>query len=106
MTKVSEIQDSELDQLLTRERFVVAYLMNPSSNSCRQLEPIMEQLAQAYEDRTTIVKLDINKNKLSAQKYSVYIIPATLIFKNGQIVEKLLGVATYEIFLDIINQYV
>jgi thioredoxin 1 len=105
MSEVSEIQDSELDELLTRERFVITYLMTHRSDSCRQLNPIMEQLADNYEDRATLVKIDINKNKITPQKFSVYIIPAILIFKNGLLVDKLLGVATYENFTLAIDQH-
>ncbi|GET37784.1 thioredoxin family protein [Microseira wollei] len=105
MSEVWEIQDSELDAILTRERFVITYLMTPRSDSCRQLAPIMAQLAQAYEDRATIVKIDINKNKIAPQKLNVYIIPAVLIFQNGILREKLLGVATYENFRTAIDQH-
>lgn len=105
MSEVSEIQDSELDELLTRERFVITYLMTHQSDSCRLLNPIMEQLADNYEDRATLVKIDINKNKITPQKFSVYIIPAVLIFKNGLLVEKLLGAATYENFTLAIDQH-
>lgn len=106
MSEVSEIQDSLVDSLLSRERFVVIYLMAPRSDSCRQLEPIMAQLANTYDGLATIVKLDINKNKITPQKFSVYIIPAVLIFKHGQLVEKLLGVASYENFRSAIDQYI
>ena len=105
MSEVCEIQDSELDEVLTRERFVITYLMTNRSDSCRKIEPIMEQLAQAYEGRATIVKIDISKNKIAPQKFSVYIIPAVLIFQNGILVEKLLGVATYENFITAIDKH-
>lgn len=105
MSQVSEIQDCQLDELLTRERFVITYLMTHKSDSCRQLNPIMEQLADNYEDRATLVKIDIKKNKITPQKFSVYIIPAVLIFKNGLLVEKLLGAATYENFTVAIDQH-
>ncbi len=105
MRKVSEIQDRELDEVLTRERFVITYLITSRSDSCRQLNPIMEQLADEYANRATIFKIDINKNKITPQKFSVYIIPAVLIFKNGLLVEKLLGVATYENFRLAIDQH-
>ena len=105
MSEVSEIQDRELDEVLTRERFVITYLITSRSESCRQLNPIMEQLADEYENRAIIFKLDINKNKITPQKFSVYIIPAVLIFKNGLLVEKLLGVASYENFRLAIDQH-
>lgn len=105
MSEVSEIQDSELDELLTRERFVITYLIAHRSDSCLQLNRIMEKLADEYKGRATIFKIDINKNKITPQRFSIYIIPAVLIFKNGILVEKILGVATYEFFLLAIDQH-
>ncbi len=105
MSEVCEIQDSELDEILTSEKFVITYIMATRSDSCRKLEPIMAKLADDYEGRATIVKLDINKNKIAPQKFNVYIIPALLIFQNGILIEKLLGVASYENFRTAIDQH-
>lgn len=106
MSEIAEIQDSEVDSLLSGERFVVIYLMAPQSDSCRNLFPIMAQLANTYDGLAKIVKLDISKNKITPQKFSAYIIPAVLIFKNGILVEKLLWIATYENFRGIIDQHI
>jgi thioredoxin 1 len=57
---------------------------------CRSLAPHLEAIAGAHAG-VKIVKLNIDENRLTAQKYRVTSIPLLLVFKNGEIVEKLVG---------------
>ncbi|MDP3313294.1 thioredoxin [Lutibacter sp.] len=60
---------------------------------CRMVAPIMDQLTAEYEGRASIVKVDVDANQEFAAKYGVRNIPTVLVFKNGEVVEKQVGVA-------------
>ena|ERR687886_1575216 len=105
MSKVSQIQDSEFDTLLTYEGPVVIDFTAPWCGPCRKIAPLMEQLAEEYEGRAQVVKIDIDQNKINAKKFGIKSIPAVLIFKGGELVENLVGVAPYETFSTAIDKY-
>jgi thioredoxin 1 len=65
----------------------------------------MEQLAEEYEGRAQVVKIDIDQNKINAKKFGIKSIPAVLIFKGGELVENLVGVAPYETFSTAIDKH-
>ncbi len=58
---------------------------------CRQISPIIKDLAERYGDRVNIVKMDIEAHPNTAAQYGVRAIPTILAFKNGQVVEQLQG---------------
>ena len=58
---------------------------------CRTLEPIIEKLASKYAGGVKFVKLNIDENPLTAAKYDVRNIPTILLFKNGNMVNRLVG---------------
>ncbi len=104
MSTVDYIQDSEFDALLTYAGPVVVDFTAPWCGPCRKIAPLMEQLAEDYKDRAQVVKIDIDANKQTAKKYSIRSIPAVLIFKGGELVETLVGVAPYEKFTAALEQ--
>lgn len=106
MSKVLQIQDSDFDELLTDDGLVVVDFTAPWCGPCRKIAPLMEQLAEEYEGRVKVAKLDIDQNKINAKKFGIKSIPAVLIFKGGEMVENLVGVAPYEKFTDAVNQHV
>jgi thioredoxin 1 len=59
---------------------------------CRMIAPVVEELAGDYEGRAKVVKLDVDANPETTARYNITSIPTLLVFKNGQVVEKLVGV--------------
>ena len=64
--------------------------------------PIVEKLADELTD-VKIGKLDVDENSDIAEKYNVMSIPTLLVFKNGEVVQKAVGVHTREQLIDMIN---
>lgn len=61
---------------------------------CRLIGPVVEELSKEYEGKATIGKLNVDDNREVAAQYGIMSIPTLLIFKNGQVVEKHVGLAT------------
>ncbi|MFZ2432279.1 MAG: thioredoxin, partial [Lutibacter sp.] len=60
---------------------------------CRMVAPIMDQLTAEYDGKAVIAKVDVDANQKFAAEYGVRNIPTVLVFKNGEVVEKQVGVA-------------
>ena len=58
---------------------------------CRQISPIITELAEQYGDQVKIVKMDIDAHPQTPSRYGVRAIPTILAFKDGQVVEQLQG---------------
>ncbi|MEN9447604.1 MAG: hypothetical protein RJA25_894 [Bacteroidota bacterium] len=61
---------------------------------CRLIGPVVEELSKEYDGKATIGKLNVDDNRDVAAQYGIMSIPTLLIFKNGQVVEKHVGLAT------------
>ena len=58
---------------------------------CKQIAPILEELATEQSDKFVIGKLDVDENVATATKFSVMSIPTLLLFKDGEVVARLVG---------------
>lgn len=58
---------------------------------CRIIAPIIEELASEYEGRAKLCKLDVDNNQQTAMKYGIRSIPTVLFFKDGKLVDTLIG---------------
>ena len=59
---------------------------------CRMIGPVVEELSKEYEGKAIIGKVNVDENPETAVNYGIRSIPTLLIFKNGQIVDKQVGV--------------
>jgi thioredoxin 1 len=58
---------------------------------CRMIGPIIEELAKEMKGKAVFGKLNVDENMQTANKYRISAIPTLLIFKNGKLIDKLLG---------------
>jgi len=72
---------------------------------CRMVTPIIEELATEFEGKATIGKLNVDHHKNVSMKYGIRSIPTILILKNGEVVEKHVGVATKQALTEKINAH-
>lgn len=63
----------------------------PWCGPCRQLAPVIDQLATEYEGSVKVGKVDTDQNPGLAVKYGIQSIPTVMIFKNGEVVNQMLG---------------
>ena len=61
---------------------------------CKMLAPIIEELAPAYEGKVKIGKLNVDNAPATAEKYGIMSIPTLLFIKNGEVVNKIVGLVS------------
>ena len=70
---------------------------------CRAIAPVLEELAEASEGRVTLMKVNVDENPDLAGRYGIRSIPTILFFKQGAIVDRVVGVAPKALLQDIVN---
>ncbi len=73
---------------------------------CRAIAPIVEQLAGEYDGKVKIGKLDVDENPETAVKFGVRSIPTLLLFKNGQVVDTIIGAVQKNVIVQKITPYI
>ena len=97
MTSAIFIQDqTEFETLRTTTSLLVVDCTATWCGPCKVIAPLIDQLAVNYTDRAKVMKLDIDGNKPLAKEFGLKSIPAVLFFKQGQLVDTVIGVKTYE----------
>lgn len=105
MTTVTQVEESNFETLLTSEKLVVVDFTAKWCGPCRKIAPFMEDIAQTYQDRVEVVKVDVDQSKPLAKKYGIRSIPAVLFFQNGDLVETIVGVQPYEKFVSTVDKF-
>lgn len=105
MTTVTQVEESNFETLLTSEKLVIVDFTAKWCGPCKKIAPFMEDIAQTYQDRVEVVKVDIDQSKPLAKKYGIRSIPAVFFFQNGDVVESIVGVQPYEKFVSTVDKF-
>ena len=92
MSKPIAVDDSNFDQaVLQAETPVLVDFWAPWCRPCLMVAPILDELAEEYNGKVTITRLDVDQNPRTAAKYSIMAIPTMLIFKEGKPISNIVG---------------
>ena len=72
---------------------------------CKMIAPVLEEIDSEMSDKVKIVKLDVDENQETAGKFGVMSIPTLLLFKDGEIVEQIVGFQPKEALVELINKH-
>ncbi len=97
--------ETEFDSLLITESLLIVDCTATWCGPCKMVAPLIDKLADNYGDRAKIRKLDIDANKPIAKRFGLRSIPAVMFFKQGELVETLIGVKPYEEFSEAVEKY-
>lgn len=67
---------------------------------CRALAPIVHEIAEEYNDRVKVAKLDVDQNPETASNFGIRSIPTILIFKDGRVVHQIVGLVKKSVLTD------
>ena len=99
-----EITDSNFEEkVLKSSKPVMVDFWAAWCGPCRMVGPIMDELSEEYADTAVVGKVDVDSNQEFAAKYGVRNIPTVLVFKNGEVVTRQVGVASKSTYTEAID---
>jgi thioredoxin 1 len=104
---VQTFTDSNFDEsVLQSGRPVLVDFWAEWCGPCKRLGPTIDALASEYEGKVTIGKLNVDENPNTAIKFQIRGIPAVVLFKGGQVVESVVGLAPKDEFKKVLDKHV
>lgn len=105
MAEIAEVNDQNFEaEIVNSDRPAIVDFWAEWCAPCRQIAPIIKDLAEQYGDRVTIAKVDVDSSPNTASKFGVRSIPTVLAISGGQVVEQLVGARPKAAFEEMIKK--
>jgi thioredoxin len=90
--KITTLTDATFDEVVgSSDKPILVDFWAEWCGPCKMIAPILEDFAEEQKDKFVIGKLDVDVNVATATKFSVMSIPTLLLFKDGQVIARLVG---------------
>ncbi|MCO7124783.1 thioredoxin [Sporolactobacillus shoreicorticis] len=102
---ISQVNDANFADE-TSKGLVLADFWATWCGPCKMMAPVLEEVNSELADNLKIVKLDVDENQATASKYGVMSIPTMFLFKDGEVVDKVVGFQPKEALAERIKQHI
>lgn len=104
--KTVELTDATFDtEVMESDVLTIVDFWAPWCAPCRAIAPILESLAEEFEGRVKICKMNVDEHTAVAQKYRVTAIPTVLFVKDKQVAEQVVGSKTKSFFKELVERH-
>ena len=100
-----EITDADVEDNIKKYETIVIDCWAPWCGPCRMVHPIIEELAKEMQGKIVFGKLNVDENPMTSAKHQIMSIPTLLIFKNGTLVDRLVGAMPKETLKQQLEKY-
>lgn len=105
-TTVAVTDESFKGDVLDSDLPVLVDFWAPWCGPCRMVAPVVEEIAQQYEGKVKVVKLNTDENPSTASQYGIRSIPTLMIFKDGQRVDMVVGAVPKTTLANTLEKYI
>ncbi len=92
MAEIIDTTDADFTSDVTEtDRIVIVDLWAEWCGPCKMIEPVLKEIAEEYNDKVKVVRINIDQNQNTPVKFSVMNIPTLLFFKNGKEIDRVIG---------------
>lgn len=89
---VSEVKRSNFkEEVILSDKLVLVDLYAPWCGPCRALAPVLEEIAEKYQDKVKVVKVNVDEEESIAHRFGVMSIPTVIFFRDGKAVASFVG---------------
>ena len=103
--KPLEINDENFDEIVSKYDIVVVDFWAPWCGPCRMVAPVIEELAKEMKGKVVFAKLNTDENPKMVTRYRIMSIPTLMLFKEGKLVDRVVGALPPDMLRDWILKY-
>ena len=103
--KPIKITDADFDKNINEYSTIVVDCWAPWCGPCRMVGPVIDDLAKELQGKIVFGKLNVDENQMITTRYQIMSIPSLLVFKNGKLVDKLIGAIPKDMLMQKLEQY-
>lgn len=93
------------EEVLESEGVVLVDFWAPWCGPCQMVGPVLEEIEKEMEGKIKVGKVNVDEEGGLAQEYEIMSIPAVFVFKNGEVVERLIGAMAKSNYVEVLNKY-
>ena len=103
---ITELNDNNFQNILEQNQMVLVDVWAEWCGPCKMVAPIVDEISVDFQGKVLVGKLDADANKETLGQLGVRNIPTLLLYKNGEVVDKLVGAVSKQKLTEMINTHI